>query len=581
MVSSTLPAAWSIVDIVFWTPVPVVVIRWRCWGASLSAIDVSLVLALHREGRLLRRTLLSLHEAAQHARTHGIKVELVATLDRADDLTRQALEGFDPDGFDGWSVLQVGHGSLGPSRNSGIAAASGRYVYTCDGDDLISNDSVTAMFRLAEAVGCGHLIFHEYLCAFGDRPHCWRYFPLDTVSPLAFLQQHPYTSGAFAHRSVFEAVPYRDSCVSSAYAYEDWHFNAECVARGFQILIAENTIRFYRQRRDSLMDQASNRTTRQILPSMLFEPQTWVQITRKAYERLALLGERPHEPDGAGWHTLLDSAPHAAVIRAANAIDPGIDPATLRASPFSSNFKESDITAAVAYHEICQLIGAQRFDEVFLLPFIATGGAERYVGDIMQALYDMRPTSRMLVLLGEPLASRNHLDRVPPNATVLDLANDWPQLTMPQRQLIALKLIQLVAPQARLHLRNAWFPEEFYGRFKSVLTSNPAVYYRFMDVVEADAAGPFARPWGFNFVSEHAQELALIVTDNETVIAQDRKRIGIHAEKWRYLPARFSADRHCGRCGGASIEEKRTRALGLAARSAEAPRAASADREKA
>jgi glycosyltransferase involved in cell wall biosynthesis len=507
----------------------------------LGAIDVSLVLALHREGHLLRRTLLSLTEAAQHARAHGIAVELVTTLDRADELTHQALKDFETDGFDAWSVLKVDHGSVGPSRNSGIAVARGRYIYMCDGDDLISFNSITSMFRLAEAAGRGHLVFHEYLCAFGDRPHCWKYFPLDAVSPLAFLEQHPYTSSALAHRSVFEAVPYLDAGISSAYAYEDWHFNAECVARGFQFLIAKNTIRFYRQRRGSLMDQARNRTTRQILPSMLFEPRTWVHITRKAYERLAPLGACPRRPD-AGWSTLLDSAPHLAFIQAANAIDPGIDPAILRASPFSSNVNQANITTAIAYHEICQLIGAQRFDEVFLLPFIARGGAERYVGDIMQALYDMRPTSRMLVLLGEPLASRNHPDRVPPNATVLDLANDWPQLTMEQRQLIALKLIQSAAPQARLHLRSAWFPEEFYGKFKPILRSNPTVYYRFADAVEISTAGTFTLPWGFNFISENAQDLTLIVTDNEAIIACDRKRIGIHGEKWRCLPARVSSD---------------------------------------
>jgi glycosyltransferase involved in cell wall biosynthesis len=506
----------------------------------LSVIDASLVLALHHEGPLLRRTILSLREAAQHARAHGITVELVATLDRADDLTCEALKGFEIDGFDGWSVIPVDHGSLGPSRNSGIKAARGRYVYICDGDDLISANTITAMFRLAQATGRGHLIFHEYLCAFGDRPHCWKYFPLDVVSPLAFLEQHPYTSAAFAHRSVFEAVPYQDSGASSDYAFEDWHFNAECVARGLQILIAKGTIRFYRQRRGSLMDQAGN-TTRQILPSKLFEPQTWVHITRKSYERLAASGIRPHEPDGAGWATLLDSATDLAFIRAANAIDPGIYPMTLRTSPFSSNLDNSVITSAIAYHEICRSIGAQRFDEVFLLPFIATGGAERYVGDVMQALYDMRPTSRMLVLLGEPLASRNHLDRVPPNATVIDLANDWPQLTMAQRQLIALKLIQSVAPQARLHLRSASFSEEFYGRFKSILRSNPAVYYRFGDGAEISPAGTFTRPWGFDFIAEHAQHLALILTDNETIIARDRKRIGIHGEKWRCLPARLSS----------------------------------------
>jgi hypothetical protein len=116
-----------------------------------TAFDVSLVLASHRERTLLRRTLLSLREAAHRARAEGITVELVATLDRADELTRQVLREFETDGSDGWTVVEGDHGSPDPSRNY----------------------------------------------AFGYRHHCWKFFPLDTVTPLAFLEQHPYTSGAF------------------------------------------------------------------------------------------------------------------------------------------------------------------------------------------------------------------------------------------------------------------------------------------------------------------------------------------------------------------------------------------------
>jgi len=56
--------------------------------------------------------------------------------------------------------------------------------------------------------------------------------------------------------------------------------------------------------------------------------------------------------------------------------------------------------------------------------------------------------------------------------------------------------------------------------------------------MEVDPAGTFARPWGFSFLSEHAQDLALIVTDNKTIIERDRERFGVCADKWRWLPAR-------------------------------------------
>jgi glycosyltransferase involved in cell wall biosynthesis len=504
---------------------------------------VSVVLAVHREGSLLQRTLLSLREAARHARAQGITIELVATLDRADELTRRVLQDFDADGFHGRMVLEVDHGSLGPSRNSGIRAARGEYIYVCDSDDLVSFNCFAAMFHCARTAGRDHVIFHQYLYAFGYRSHRWKYFPLEVVTPFAFLEQHPYTSAAFAHRSVFEALPYTDSRVASGYAYEDWHFNAACVAHGRRLLVAEDTIRFYRQRRDSLLHEAGSQTARQIRPCPLFEPETWIRVTRDAYERLAQFsGRRPRVPDSFNWAGVLDSTPHMAFIRAANAIDPGINPEILRQSPVFSNLNGPDLTAALAYHEICQVIGRQRFDEVFLLPFIANGGAERYIGNVMQALYEMRPTKRMLVLLGESLADGSRIDWVPPNATVLDLAADWPQLSMEQRELIALKLIQSVAPRARLHLREAHFCERFYGRFKRILRSNPSVFYRFCDTMEAVHGGFFARPGGaFAFISDHVQDLTLIVADNQTVIADDRRRLAVCPEKWRGLPARHSA----------------------------------------
>ena len=223
---------------------------------------------------MLRRSLLSLRDAVVEAREAGISTELVVTLDRADEVTREALRGFDPAAFDGFQVLEVDNGSLGLSRNDGINAARGRYVATCDGDDLISSNTIAAMFRLAEEVGPGHLIFPQYLYAFGERYHCWKYFPLETVTPLAFIDVHPYTSRAFAARSLFRSIPYQDARTSSGFAYEDWHFNSECVAHGHRIIVADDTILFYRQRQSGLLSEANRTSARQLQPSMLFDPET-------------------------------------------------------------------------------------------------------------------------------------------------------------------------------------------------------------------------------------------------------------------------------------------------------------------
>jgi len=504
---------------------------------------VSLVLALHREGPLLRRSLLSLREAAAHSRAHGISTELVATLDRADEPTRQVLRDFGADGFDAWTVIETDHGSLGPSRNSGIERASGRFIKTADGDDLISLNSITAMCRVAEKAGPGQIVFPQFLYAFGQTSHCWEYFPLEKVTPLAFLDTHPYISRVFAHRTIFQTLRYADVSSKSGYAYEDWHFNAECVAQGLGMTIASDTILFYRQRSGSLLEEANSNSTRQIPPCTLFDTRTWVRITADDYDRLASSGGLiPDIPEEQARYGRFQGSLLQAALMAANAIDPAIDPTWIQTARLGSNVDFRSVAVGIAYHEICKIIDGQQFDEIFLLPFISTGGADRYLRDVMQALYHISPTARMLVVLGETLAQDGYPDRVPPNATVLDLGSEWPHLAMEERFLVTLKLIQSTAPTARLHLRASQFALEFYSKFKSVLHSNPAIFYRFGDVAEVTAAGVVVRPWGFNFVADHVQDWWLVVTDNENIIERDRERIGVRTERWRFLPACHAPD---------------------------------------
>lgn len=501
--------------------------------------DVSLVLALHREGALLRRSLLSLRDAVNEAREAGISTELVVTLDRADELTREALRGFDLTAFDACQVLDVNNGSLGLSRNNGINAARGRYVATCDGDDLISSNTIVAMFRLAEEVGPGHVIFPQYLYAFGESYHCWKYFPLETVTPLAFIDVHPYISRAFAARSLFRSIPYQDARTSSGFAYEDWHFNSECVAHGHRMLVADDTILFYRQRASSLLNEANRGSARQLRPAKFFEPETYIKVTKPYYERLVGYGGvRPDAPDGTGWGPVLESPLHKRFIHAANAIDPAVHPRLLKQSVRGSNLSGPGLRVGLAYHEICCGVGGQHFDEVFLLPFIATGGAERYVGDVMAGLYAMRPLSRILVLLGENITGGSYTNRVPPNATVVDIGGEWPHLSMEERHLVTLKLIQATAQGARLHMRQCEYATTFFNRYKRLISNNSAVFYRFMDGFEATSDGGLIEPSGFNFLSENINEISLVITDNHSIIEKDNNRFGVLPSKWRYLPAR-------------------------------------------
>ncbi|MGE3888120.1 MAG: glycosyltransferase [Vicinamibacterales bacterium] len=503
------------------------------------APDVSLILTLHHEGALLRRTLLSLEDAASYARRLGVTTELVAVLDRPSAPTRDALASFDASAFESRRVVEVDHGSLGLSRNSGIAAAAGRFAMMCDGDDLISFNAIAEMVRLGDASAPGTLIFPEYLFAFGERHHFVRYYPLDVVTPLSFLRAHPYISRVFAPMEVFRSRGYVDVRLSPGHAFEDWHFNAECAAHGHAIAVARDTMLFYRQRPGSLLAQANALSVRQIPPTSLFAPATWRRVAREGYLRT---GRTPSAFTQAGHMPAprdLDRPVLRELVRAANHIEPDIDLETVRQSPFFSPVDEKVIEVGRAYYEICGLLeDGGPFDEVFLLPFTGVGGAETFFRNVMFALHEARPDRRMLVMIGEQPTDAPDAHAVPPAATVIDLGRRWPHLDMASRELIALKLIESVAPAARLHLRDSEFACGFFATYWPVLGGHPSVFYRFSDAVVRDGGELFHRATGFNFVSAQLERLSLVISDTAALVERDRWRLGVWPERFHCLPGR-------------------------------------------
>ncbi|GEM_PF-373810 len=501
--------------------------------------DVSLILTLHHEGPLLRRTLLSLEDAAHYARRLGITAELVAVLDRPGQSTRQAFDSFESAAFDRRQAVDVDHGSLGLSRNSGVAAAIGRYAMMCDGDDLISFNALAEMTRLADASPPATLVFPEYLFAFGERHHFVRYYPLDMVTPLSFLRAHPFISRVFASLQVFRSLGYVDVRLSPGYAFEDWHFNTECVARGHAIAVARDTMLFYRQRPGSLLAQANALSLRQIPPAALFEPATYRRVAREGYLRTgrapAAFTQRGHMPTPAD----LDRPVLRELMKAANHIEPDIDLESTRKSPFFSPVDENVIGVGRAYYEVCGLVeDAGPFDEVFLLPFTGVGGAETFIRNVMFALHECRPDRRLLILLGESPTDASDGHGVPPGSIVIDLGRNWPHLDMASRELIALKLIESVAPEARLHVRDSTFACGFFRTYWPVLGGHPSVFYRFSDAVVRDNGDLFHRATGFNFVSAHLDQLAMVISDTDTLIERDRWRLGVWPDRFHSLPSR-------------------------------------------
>src|ERR1700750_3088992 len=120
---------------------------------------------------------------------------------------------------------------------------------------------------------------------------------------MMFLHSHPYLSRILAHQDVFTELTYEDAKVSENYAHEDWHFNCEALAAGYDFVTAPRTILFYRKRKDSRSSAADRQSVSEIRPSRLFIPSVY-RNTCNYYMQLlcasgAELAERPALPADA------------------------------------------------------------------------------------------------------------------------------------------------------------------------------------------------------------------------------------------------------------------------------------------
>ncbi|MEW6255567.1 MAG: glycosyltransferase [Pseudomonadota bacterium] len=497
--------------------------------------DATIVLNVHRESVFLRRTLLSLNESASWATDSGLTTELIVVLDRTDQATRDEVNFFQYTGFASVRTIEVNNGSLGPSRNDGISIAGGDIILTADADDLVSRNYIYDMVRAAQKAEADVLYFPEYLLAFGDSYHSYILRPLRDVTPLAFIDMHPYISRVCAHRSIYENIKYADLAISRGYAFEDWHFNAECLAAGCDFRIARDVILFYRQRSTGLLKSAKAKSVGQIPATSLFKPTIYKSRSDPWYKSMKDSDDttsRAEPADKNFW-----SSPFIREeLHAANNLEPSILIGHFRSGDIFSNASHP-LTLGLRYYDICQRIDHEVFDEIFLFPFISRGGAEKFMLALIDRLYRDNPLGRILIILGENLTTPCWDYLVPPNATIVDLGTLCPDLTIEDRCILTLKLIQGCAPSGRIHMRQSVFVQKFLDMFAPTLSGRSTIFYRFADSEVFEDGKIIIKHSPLGLLSDHIDFITTVVCDSELVKKKDQHRIGLQADKWRVLRA--------------------------------------------
>lgn len=218
--------------------------------------DITAIITAHGEGLMAGVSFHSLRDAVAVARDGGLDVEVLVVLDNPDRATREVFSDAEAHGS---RVVEVSYADQGRVRNHAAELAKGRYIAFLDGDDLWSENWLTEAYAVC-ATDPGRIIAHPEVNWFFEQIGNL-FFMVDQTDPEfdpAYLRFSNYwdalcLSPAAAHRD----HPFSDRDIAAGFAYEDWHWNLETVAAGFQHRVVPDTLHFKRRRRWSQTLEAS------------------------------------------------------------------------------------------------------------------------------------------------------------------------------------------------------------------------------------------------------------------------------------------------------------------------------------
>lgn len=511
----------------------------------MHSIDVSIVLNMHREALYLRPTLYSLEACAREASKAGIKVELVAVFDRPDQDTLEVFHQTHLQAFEKIKTIQVDVGSLGLARNAGIQAAEGEFIWTSDGDDLVSSNSIVELIKTSRNhPRLNAAVFLDFLAAFGERYHVARYVGSEWLTPADFAFDHPYTSRIFIKRTTFYSLRYLDLKVTTGFAYEDWDLNSRLLAAGFEFIIAPNTVLFYRQRGSSLLKQA-NATSSKIIPhSEIFDPQNFLSKMESAREAnfdwSSFIAGRKQFLERNFAQELFDSEELVDFIYEAAQLDPEIEPSRIEAASSYCPIPWNPKHWGFHLERVYKLLGSETFSDVLLLPWLKPGGAEKYILQILHQLQIAGPSRRLLVLSGQTANKHEWAAKLPKNAVFLDILNAFPMLSDAERDAMMVRALLAVTVQgALLHLKASEFAHRLMDGYGAVLSSHfKVIYYRFCDDTRVWGNRRLNGSWGISFLRRHiANNIDLLISDCHSIVASDLARMGVQPEKYAVIYA--------------------------------------------
>lgn len=414
---------------------------------------LSIAITAHNEGLLLHKAIQSVRNSLSFAAIDDYEILL-----HIDNGTPEMMSYVNSSSFcrDKVKIFENKFGDLGDSRNYCIDHAAGKYIFFLDADDLISENFLKVAIETLE--NNDNVLVHAESClSFEDsgKYRClWKLISSGTKESDAFnlFEKNMWISSVIGKRGIF--VNHKYTKIQDGYGYEDFVFNIETINSGIKHLVAPGTAQFYRKSDSSLLAQSEANHVAQRYSS-LFDFFFWKNFDAGLVERsndsktakrdkvkravrsvyvnarknaflnafitpAATVAKRVTGTKFIKPQKVDDSLLHQWKI--ISKIEPQLYPTKNSVNNLNRYSSSKNNLASEAYLKIASEATFQKADYIFIVPWVAVGGADKVLIHYLNALKELHPEWKIAVITTLP-AKNEWKSKLPDNTHLFDYGN--------------------------------------------------------------------------------------------------------------------------------------------------------------
>lgn len=488
-------------------------------------IDVSIVVTVQNDdSRYLARCLASLNEAAAFAGVEGIATELLTLHSRQDAKSKAVVRSVDLSAFKSVKSVEGDNGLFRQWLDDTNKNVSGQYIMTVSGDDIVSYSSISRMLSAANQNGRDQIFIPKFVLAFNAEYYSVEYFDQDKINLSEIIKYSLFPGVIFAHRSLFLLNDNSTFSGASEDPCAGVDFNSGLIALGYRFCAVEGTVLFRRKDADVGLPGATDIALPILPPSPLFDPHMFLRKFSNIIYRYEELKSNSGEPPLFGVELFYNKLYRDIIIRA-NSIEPSVEIGRYLSScrGYFSNFVAPKL--GVAYSRICEIVGDSRFEAVFLVTGAMPNQSSDPAIEAMEEFVDRNPRAQVLALVDEDTENDILVRLLAASVVVVQLQRVAHGLSIEDRDVLCLRLLQACAATATIHFATLTFGQRFLGRFGRHLHQNHIVCYRTSDRIVDLAGFRLVASSPFEFLAENLDVVDEIIALDPEAMDLDRWRL--------------------------------------------------------